>query len=849
MSVKLFFSRIVYSLASSCVLLLLFCAIPNLAYAAEENYTLNDCSESPEDTSNELGASSGDLKETLHEEAAQKESSKDSTELPSESVENISHNVEVDSETIDSLDLSKSQTDSTSEEQDSSLGSLNTVSSGGNLSLQDLSMPLTTLNDSQVAVAATKAKEEAKTPILEDGGVYRISSALSSSMVLDVYAGSKSNGANVQLYSSNSTLAQMFVAELLSGTDRYRFTNLASGKALDVAAASTANGTNVQQYSSNGTKAQEWIVLRNTDGTYTFKSALDTNKVLDVAGASTANGTNIQIYSSNGTKAQRFGMKLLSALTEAVACGKSVQPGYYVFKSALSSSKVMDIDEGSWDDGANVQLYSSNSTFAQRFQLTYLGSGLYSVMNVESGKALTVANSSKKSGANVEQRTYSSILSQMWYFKKSSDGSYVVKSANSGLALDVYAASTDNGTNIQQYTPNGSKAQSFVLQKTEQFIEDGVYVIQTSLSQSKVLDVAAASTANGANVQIYRSNGTAAQQWKVKYIGNGIYLISNVCSGKYLDVAAASTANGANVQQYSGNGTDAQKWKASYVRGAYSFKNVASGKYLDVAAASTANGANVQQYSGNGTDAQRFVLHDKDWVFCGASYDSLNITLSQMVAYQISNISKATLRSLLDPDNYSEDDSEYYQFVDLRAYSGLTAAQLNAFINSTSSGRSGNLVGLGSYFVEAAKKFNINECYLLAHAILESGWGSSELASGYSYNGSTYYNFYGIGAYDSSPLSGGRAMAVYNDWTSPAKAVTGAARWISNNYIYADTYPQYTLYGMKWDYLRSSDTYARGWHQYATDPYWPSSIAKLMNQCYSYNGVTLTLQYVIPGYK
>ena len=60
---------------------------------------------------------------------------------------------------------------------------------------------------------------------------------------------------------------------------------------------------------------------------------------------------------------------------------------------------------------------------------------------------------------------------------------------------------------------------------------------------------------------------------------------------------------------------------------------------------------------------------------------------------------------------------------------------------------------------------------------------------------------------------------------------------------------QDTLYGMKWDYLCSNDIMARGWHQYASDPYWPSSIASLMNSCYAYCAHTPSLTYAVPRYK
>ena len=211
------------------------------------------------------------------------------------------------------------------------------------------------------------------------------------------------------------------------------------------------------------------------------------------------------------------------------------------------------------------------------------------------------------------------------------------------------------------------------------------------------------------------------------------------------------------------------------------------------------------------------------------------------------------LMDMLDPNQ-----GEQSRFVDLRLTTGVSASALNSFISSTSSGRSGMLAGLGSAFVKAANAQGLNEVYLLAHAILESGWGTSTLAYGYDYEGGeidgdyygagTYYNFYGIGAYDDSPLSGGRKLAIINGWNTPEKAVTGAAEWIANNYVYASSYAQPTLYAMKWDYARSNATHARGWHQYATGTSWSDSIAILMDSCYDYVDTSGPDAYIIPRY-
>ena len=87
----------------------------------------------------------------------------------------------------------------------------------------------------------------------------------------------------------------------------------------------------------------------------------------------------------------------------------------------------------------------------------------------------------------------------------------------------------------------------------------GTYYIVSSLGSHKVIDVSGGASWDGANVQLYASNGTAAQQWTVSYDANGYATITNKGSGKVLDVAAGKSNPGTNVQQFSSNGTRAQK--------------------------------------------------------------------------------------------------------------------------------------------------------------------------------------------------------------------------------------------------------------------------------------------------
>jgi Ricin-type beta-trefoil lectin domain-like len=78
-----------------------------------------------------------------------------------------------------------------------------------------------------------------------------------------------------------------------------------------------------------------------------------------------------------------------------------------------------------------------------------------------------------------------------------------------------------------------------------------------------VLDVTNQGTANGSLIQLWTYGGGTNQQWMPVAVGSGVYKLVNVASGRCLDVPAASTANGVQLQIYDCNGTSAQSFRLS----------------------------------------------------------------------------------------------------------------------------------------------------------------------------------------------------------------------------------------------------------------------------------------------
>ncbi|MGY0202379.1 hypothetical protein ACW7EJ_01615, partial [Acinetobacter soli] len=68
---------------------------------------------------------------------------------------------------------------------------------------------------------------------------------------------------------------------------------------------------------------------------------------------------------------------------------------------------------------------------------------------------------------------------------------------------------------------------------------------------------------------------------------------------------------------------------------------------------------------------------------------------------------------------------ESFQYLDLSKSANVSATILNKALQGK-----GILSGQAQAFIDAGKSYNINEIYLMSHAFLETGNGTSTLASG-----------------------------------------------------------------------------------------------------------------------
>ena len=442
-------------------------------------------------------------------------------------------------------------------------------------------------------IATNPASVDPCDDILKDKGWCVISPSANGAVALDVAGGSLKNGGNVQTYSCNGTLSQLFKAEYRDGY--YVLRNAGSGKVLDVAAGDVVPGTNVQQWDESPNDNQLFSVVVNEDGSYSF-----INK---------ATGLMLAVSGSN-LVAAIVGDSVQTSFVFAEQEDLLSEGLYEIYPSA-NSSYVLDVASASADSGANVQLYSNNGSFAQKWLLKKVdgAKNTYTFESVCSTNRLAV------SGTNVCTMAPADVKAQQWVARIDSNGIEFVSADDQDLSLDVKGGNFASSSNVQVYTSNDSAAQRFRLRSTSADVANGTYFIRMASRANSVLDVSGGSSADGANVQIWQNNDTGAQKWNFSRNVDGSYTIVNAASGKALDAKDAAASSGTNTQQWSRNGSAAQRWYIEYVSGGFRLSSALNTAFvIDVSGGNAANGTNVALYASNDSKAQRFTFKATTYV-------------------------------------------------------------------------------------------------------------------------------------------------------------------------------------------------------------------------------------------
>ena len=313
-------------------------------------------------------------------------------------------------------------------------------------------------------VPSASYTESPSAPLAElfaEGSAYRIRN-VNSGLYLQVAGVAAKNGTNVQQWGSDG-IAVHDIWKLCSAGEGYYYLVSAVGDGgtyvLDVAGKKAANGTNIDIYTYNGGDNQKFMLTKNGDGSYQIRTHISNgNSVVEVENASQTSGANVQQWEVNGANCQNW---ILEPTTDP-GCSMNTDV-IYTFENA-GSGLVMDITDGKMTDNTNVQQWSSNGLNCQKWTLRAFGSGNYYWIRSQQDSHYALKAEGSKNGGNLAIAAWSNKDStQLFRFTKNLDGSYSILTHASGDScyVEVADASTANGANVQQWEPTGSSCQKW----------------------------------------------------------------------------------------------------------------------------------------------------------------------------------------------------------------------------------------------------------------------------------------------------------------------------------------------------------------------------------------------------
>ena len=220
------------------------------------------------------------------------------------------------------------------------------------------------------------------------------------------------------------------------------------------------------------------------------------------------------------------------------------------------------------------------------------------------------------------------------YEKTIDDGVYIIHSSiNENYVLDANGGFANNGVNVQLYFKNNGLSQKWIVR----YLNDGYYEITSTINDNYALDVNGAAFNNSVNIQLWKKNDSTAQKWIIKETGNGYYKIISYNTNYSLDACGAVATNFTNIQLWGNNTSLAQEFKFEKYSGLK--KTIESGIYtistamdnnkvIDIYGGYLKNLTNIQLYQNHNSDAQKFFIN-----YLGNGYYS--IRAYQNVGYSL----------------------------------------------------------------------------------------------------------------------------------------------------------------------------------------------------------------------
>jgi len=215
---------------------------------------------------------------------------------------------------------------------------------------------------------------------------------------------------------------------------------------------------------------------------------------------------------------------------------------------------------------------------------------------------------SRQEGTPLVQQNWTDSPYQRWLIQDLGDREYRMRNIGTGLVAEVDESSTNRGDNISLQKWDGGDNQRWKLNTAWNDINSETYEIEAEHS-GKIMEVAAASEDEGANVRQWDDWDRDNQTWKIEEAEQGGHRVTVQHTGKVLTANNEGTEQYTTLVQEDWRDSPHQRWLIREVDGEYKFKNIGSGLVADVEATSTEAGGDIHLYGWHGGDNQRWELN------------------------------------------------------------------------------------------------------------------------------------------------------------------------------------------------------------------------------------------------
>lgn len=316
---------------------------------------------------------------------------------------------------------------------------------------------------------------------------------------------------NVQLYSANKTIAQLWYVSGSSSAG-YQFAG-ANGYRIDVPNSSDSNGRTLWLANPNTANAQKWRIGGSVGSYGQIQTYLSSGRLMGTQNSGTSNFTKLTIQDDTS---------MTWRLTKANLTPTASISGSGEIGSAIST-KLNTVGE--------LDLYASNASL-YRVSYQYMRDGV----DISGAWGDTTANSGFTGSYTPTEADAGHTISVRW----------AVRNANG----DILGTVTTSGVEIEEtYQPPAGS------------IQNGWYYIKRQ-SDGKVFNLDAMGAANNTTVHMSEVFKNLECIWYVSANSDGSYTIRNA-TGNVLDQTGGAewAANeGYWVKTYAHNGSDAQRW-------------------------------------------------------------------------------------------------------------------------------------------------------------------------------------------------------------------------------------------------------------------------------------------------